>query len=136
MPPIRLGVVAVLQDAQGRHLYIRRALCLVRAPGVWCFVGGEVEPGEPLERAVEREVREEVGLVVKAEKKIFESLSPNGEFQLHWMRVQPAGALEPIRPDPREVAEYCWLFPAEALRLDPMLPTLRTWLENALRAPL
>ena len=131
--PLLHGVVAVLQDDQGRHLYIRRALGLVRAPGVWCFVGGEVEAGEQLELAVEREVREEVGLVVRAEEKIFESLSTNGEFQLHWMRVYPVGTLEHLRPDPREVAEFRWLLPAEALNLDPLLPTLRAWLQAGRR---
>ena len=86
--------------------------------------------GEALEVAVVREVREEVGLAVKAEKKIFESVSPNGEFLLHWLRVSPLEELEKLVPDPREVAEVRWLLPVEALHLDPMLPTLRAWLKE------
>ncbi|MBI3831402.1 MAG: NUDIX hydrolase [Planctomycetes bacterium] len=127
--PSKHGVVAVLQDGAGRHLYIKRALTLVRAPGVWCFPGGEVEAGESFEAAIEREVLEEVGLVVRAEAKIHESVSPNGEFLLHWMRVQLSGSEAQICPNPKEVAATRWLLPNEAMALDPILPTLRTWLE-------
>lgn len=126
--PNKHGVVAVLQDIEGRHLYIKRALTLVRAPGVWCFPGGEVEPGESFEAAIEREVLEEVGLIVRAEAKIHESISPNGEFLLHWMRVRVAGTVVLLRPNPKEVAATRWLLPDEAMALDPILPTLKSWL--------
>ncbi|MCW8132410.1 MAG: NUDIX hydrolase [Planctomycetota bacterium] len=127
--PDKHGVVAVLQDGAGRHLYIRRALTLARAPGVWCFPGGEVEAGESYAAAVEREVWEEVGLRVCAEAKIHESISPNGVYLLHWMRVRFFGNETTVLANPDEVDAYRWLLPNEALRLDPILPTLRAWLE-------
>ena len=86
--PLKHGVVAVLEDGQGRFLFIRRGLGLSRAPGWWCFVGGEVEPGETWAVALEREAREEVGLEVQALEKIQESISPEGEFRLHWLRAK------------------------------------------------
>src|SRR6185503_18479561 len=101
--PHKHGVVAVLTDAEGRYLFIRRALTLARAPGVWCFPGGEVEPGESFEAAIEREVLEEVGLDVRALEKIHESVSPNGEFLLHWMRVQMHVESGAVRPNSLEV---------------------------------
>lgn len=123
------GVVAILRDGSGRYLFIRRGLQLKRAPGWWCFVGGEVEPGESLEAAVAREVREEVGLRVVVRDRVHESLSPNGEFRLHWFTttLEPAGQ-EPV-PSVTEVAEWRWLSPPEGLRLDPILPGLQSWLE-------
>jgi 8-oxo-dGTP diphosphatase len=123
------GVVAVLKDAEGRYLLIRRGAELRRAPGVWCFVGGEVEAGETFAQAVEREVREEVGLRVRSLGKVHESLSPGGEYRLHWLAVQEldTGVLPVAHPV--EVAELRWLTPAEALRLEPMLPALRAWLQ-------
>lgn len=130
--PGKHGVVAVLQDGAGRHLYIRRALTLKRAPGWWCFPGGEVEPGESHAAAIEREMLEEVGLRVRALEKVFESISPNGEYQLHWLSVRlESGQVLPV-PNPAEVAEIRWLTPHAALALDPMLPTLRDWLHKHL----
>jgi len=125
---LKPGVVAILTDDAGRYLFIRRGLTLKRAPGWWCFVGGEVEPGESLAEAAAREVLEEVGLRVTVQDQVHESVSPNGEYQLHWFRttLEPAGQT-PV-PSPTEVAEYRWLSVVEGLRLDPILPGLKAWL--------
>jgi 8-oxo-dGTP diphosphatase len=130
-PPHKHGVVAVLQDEQGRYLVIKRALTLTRAPGWWCFVGGEVENGESFEVAIVREVLEEVGLDVAAVEKIHESVSPNGEFLLHWLRVKQVAGGGGVRPNPAEVADARWLTAAEALKLEPILPGLKAWLSAA-----
>jgi 8-oxo-dGTP pyrophosphatase MutT (NUDIX family) len=124
------GVVAILNDAAGRYLFIRRGLTLKRAPGWWCFVGGEVDAGESLPEAIAREVLEEVGLRVTVHDKVHESVSPNGEYLLHWYvtRLEPAGQ-EPV-PSPEEVAELRWLGVADGLRLAPILPGLKAWLEQ------
>jgi 8-oxo-dGTP diphosphatase len=50
---------AILRD--GRVLAARRATPPV---GGWEFPGGKVEAGEPLERALRREVREELGCAI------------------------------------------------------------------------
>jgi 8-oxo-dGTP diphosphatase len=125
---LKPGVVAVLTDDAGRYLFIRRGLTLARAPGWWCFVGGQVEPGESLAAATAREVLEEVGLRVRVQDQVHESVSPNGEFQLTWFRtrLEPAGQT-PV-PSPTEVAELRWLSVLEGLRLDPILPGLQAWL--------
>jgi len=124
------GVVAILEDGKGRYLFIRRGLRLPRAPGWWCFVGGEVEAGETLEAAAVREVREEVGLRIEARDRVHESVSPNGVYRLHWFttRFDPAG--QTLVPSPLEVEEWRWLSAAEGLRLDPILPGLQAWLEG------
>lgn len=128
--PSKDGVVAVLEDDQGRYLFIRRGWKLKRAPGVWCFPGGEVEPGETLEQALAREMQEELGLAVRVGAKVHESISPNGEYLLHWLRVEKVEPRGSMQPNPVEVADVVWLPAASALKLEPILPTLQTWLQE------
>ena len=61
---VAVGAVVLRRD--GRVLLVRRA----HAPlaGEWTLVGGHVEPGESLEDAVVREVREETALDVVVER--------------------------------------------------------------------
>jgi 8-oxo-dGTP diphosphatase len=61
--PVVACVGAVVQDAAGRLLLIRRG----HDPhaGLWSLPGGRVEGGETLEQAVRREVLEETGLRVR-----------------------------------------------------------------------
>jgi 8-oxo-dGTP diphosphatase len=62
--PVVACVGAVVQDAAGRLLLIRRG----HDPhaGLWSLPGGRVEEGETLEQAVRREVLEETGLRVQS----------------------------------------------------------------------
>jgi len=62
--PVAVCVGAVVHDRAGRLLLIQRG----HAPhaGSWSLPGGRVERGETPEQAVEREVREETGLEVRA----------------------------------------------------------------------
>lgn len=131
--PDRHGVVAILQDEAGRYLMIRRGLSLVRAPGWWCFPGGEVEAGESFEQAIEREVWEELGLRVSAEKKVHESISPNGVYRLHWLRVEPIGPVGELQPHAIEVAEAVWLSADEILGRQQVLPGLLAWLNDEMQ---
>jgi 8-oxo-dGTP diphosphatase len=57
-------VGAVVHDPRGRLLLIRRGHAPSR--GLWSLPGGRVEPGETPAQAVEREVLEETGLIVRA----------------------------------------------------------------------
>jgi ADP-ribose pyrophosphatase YjhB (NUDIX family) len=63
-PAVVPCVGAVVHDAAGRLLLIRRGHDPGR--GLWSLPGGRVEPGESAAQAVEREVREETGLDVRA----------------------------------------------------------------------
>ena len=62
--PVVACVGAVVLDARGRLLLIQRGNEPGR--GLWSVPGGRVEAGESVAAAVEREVREETGLAVRA----------------------------------------------------------------------
>ena len=57
-----LGAAAVILDAAGRGLLIRRGQA--PAAGEWSIPGGGVELGESVVEALRREVREETGLEI------------------------------------------------------------------------
>jgi 8-oxo-dGTP diphosphatase len=57
-----VGVGAVVEH-EGRILLVQRATEPAR--GQWSLPGGLIELGEPLERAIVREVEEETGLIVE-----------------------------------------------------------------------
>jgi 8-oxo-dGTP pyrophosphatase MutT (NUDIX family) len=127
------GVVAVIDDGAGRLLFIRRGATLVRSPGAWCFVGGELHDGEDPAAAAGREAREEVGLAVRVGGLIHESLSPDGVYRLRWFQARPEPAGQALAPHPVEVDEARWLTPSEGLSLDPLLPGLKAWLGERVR---
>lgn len=126
--PRRRGVAAVIRDAGGRYLLIKRAESLKRSPGWWCFPGGAVEAGETPAQALERELREELDLAVRCRGLVRSTISPGGEFLVLWLRATCREANPRLRPNPAEVAEVRFLSPAAALPLGPLLPTLRAWL--------
>ena len=81
-----VGVAAVVIE-DDRVVLVRRGS--PPAYGEWSLPGGAVEPGETLEQAVVREVKEEIGLEVEVVElvavldRIF--LDPEGEVQFHYV---------------------------------------------------
>jgi 8-oxo-dGTP diphosphatase len=61
----RIGAYGIAHDADGRILLVRAASYLTVA-GMWFLPGGGVEHGETPSEALEREVREETGLLIRA----------------------------------------------------------------------
>lgn len=65
--PGRVVAVAVIEDDQGRILFLLRSNRLIAGPGKWGFAGGGVEAGESPEEAMNREIAEELGQEVRLE---------------------------------------------------------------------
>lgn len=70
--PAPVGVKALIFRAD-RMLMLRRATGFPRYEGFWDLPGGVVEPGENLQDALTREVREETGFKVRVGKSIHAS---------------------------------------------------------------
>lgn len=99
-----------------RFVAIRRAAGTLR-PGYWAPPSGRLEPGESEADAVQREVREELGLEVVPVAPLWACPSDDGAWQLAWWRARADGDV--LRPDPREVAAARWVTAAEFLALTP-----------------
>lgn len=94
-----IKVVAALIEKDGKYLIARRAYGDESVIGKWEFPGGKVEPNEDEMAAIEREIREEFELEVKAVKflvnnvheypnraidlRLYECKYVSGEFKLH-----------------------------------------------------
>jgi 8-oxo-dGTP diphosphatase len=112
-PIVRYGAVAVIiQD--GRLLVIRRSQHVI-APGMYCFPGGGIEPGESEEQAVVRELHEELGCAVRPFRRVWESISSWG-VHLAWWRAELLPEL-PVVPNPLEVESAQWVTLEELARL-------------------
>lgn len=118
---MHLGVVAVVVR-DDKFLVIRRSQH-VRSPGMFCFPGGSIEPGETEQQAVVREFAEELGAVVTPLQRLWTSLTATG-VTLAWWQV----ALAPeqlLAPNPLEVESFHWLTREAALALPELLPSNR-----------
>jgi len=109
---------AVIQRADGAFLLARRPPGKVFA-GYWEFPGGKIEPGEPVARALERELREELGIEPSTAYPWLtrEYVYPHAAVRLNFFRVTAwRGDLRP-----RERQAIAWQR-AEAPAVAPMLP--------------
>ena len=92
-------VVAALIEKDGKYLIARRSTGSEDVLGKWEFPGGKVEPNETEEHAIEREIKEEFDMDIKAIRfltnnicqypsktvnlKLYECKYIFGEFHLH-----------------------------------------------------
>jgi 8-oxo-dGTP diphosphatase len=114
-PRKRLLVVAALVRAEGRVLLSQRRADQ-SLPLCWEFPGGKVEPGEPPEAALRREVQEELGCEI-AVGRIFEVVFHAYETFDLYMLVYEA-QLSAGTPTAQQVAAVAWFLPRE-------IPTLQ-----------
>jgi 8-oxo-dGTP diphosphatase len=104
------SVVAVIVDDHEQVLLTRRAIPPFR--DLWVMPGGKIDLGEPMIRALHREVREEVGIEVSVDGlvDVFEHLTPgpeNDHFVILYYRCRPI--TRELVPNPDEVAEARWV---------------------------
>jgi nucleoside triphosphatase len=126
----RLIVVAVVTDDDGGVLLCRMSPDRGVFPGQWALPGGGVEPGERIEAALRREVREELGIELRAalpllfKDDVLEKTYEDGRRELLHMVF----LVHSCRPASRaivlneEFSEFVWADGAElaALELSPL----------------
>jgi len=120
-----------------RFLVIRRSQH-VRAPGMHCFPGGAIEPGEGEAQAACREVLEELSLSAVARRLLWRSVT-SWNVNLAWWLVEIDSASEPVA-NPQEVEAFYWLTAAEIRKLPQLLASnlefLDAWEGGRIAQPL
>jgi 8-oxo-dGTP diphosphatase len=129
-PPALVPCVgAVVRDDAGRLLLIRRGHEPSR--GLWSLPGGRVEPGETLEAAVVREVREETGLEVRVGAPVGSVLIPAGAvvYDVTDFACTPLDAAAvPVAGDDADDVAWVDAITLDGLACTPRLvETLREW---------
>jgi 8-oxo-dGTP diphosphatase len=109
---------AVMQRPDGRFLLAQRPPGKLYA-GYWEFPGGKIEAGEPPERALARELHEELGIDIE---RVYpwltrEYVYPHGHVRLNFFRVLAWRG----EPHPREDQAIAWQA-LGAPSVSPMLP--------------
>jgi 8-oxo-dGTP diphosphatase len=109
---------AVILKPTGEFLFARRPEGKAYA-GYWEFPGGKVEPGERVEHALVREIREELGVeVTQAYPWVTHVFAyPHATVRLHFFRVTGWRG----EPHPHEGQIFAWQRPA-APNVAPILP--------------
>lgn len=125
--PWVMAVKAVIADAQGRHLLLRRSAQCRNFQGVWEWPGGKLDPGEDFAIGLAREVREECGLEVA-----FTGLAGASEFEMPKARVVLLCMHARINGGELRLSEehdaYEWVPFSESLKrqlIEPMKPVIR-----------
>ncbi|SNS02351.1 ADP-ribose pyrophosphatase YjhB, NUDIX family [Geodermatophilus pulveris] len=122
-------VGAVVLDGAGRLLLVRRGNEPGR--GLWSVPGGRVEPGESPAAAVEREVREETGLAVRAGAEVGRVRVPGpgvvyDVVDLSCALLDPSAT--PVAGDDADAVTFATAADLDRLTCTPrLLETLRGW---------
>lgn len=125
-------VAALVQGPSGRVLIVRTP----KWKGLWGVPGGKVEWGEPLEAALRREFREEVGLeLTQIRFALLQESVLDEQFYkpMHFVFANyfAHSSSEAIQPN-AEIAEWLWVEPQQALE-HPLNSYTRRLVEEYLR---
>lgn len=126
---IALGVVVW----RGRVLVVQRAAPDTAVPGLgWALPGGKCRSAEPAVEAVVREVAEETGLTVRAQRTLGERRA--GSLHLSYFVCETVPPVA-VQRNPRELRNHAWLPGPQALArfTSDVYPPLRALLSGDLR---
>ncbi|QZY47663.1 isopentenyl-diphosphate Delta-isomerase [Mycolicibacterium austroafricanum] len=113
--PLHLAFSCYLFDDAGRVLLTRRAVHKRTFPGIWTNTCcGHPAPGEALQDAVTRRVREELGVGITDLRCVlpdfrYRAVAADGVVENEVCPVFCGRAVGQVHPDPDEVADHVWV---------------------------
>ena len=108
----RISPAMMVLVKRGRSILLARNVA-VPAGGRMSALAGFLEPGESIEEAIHREVREEVGIEVKDPRYFASQSWPYPHSLMIAFTAEYAGG--ELKCDPAEIAEARWFAPGDAL---------------------
>lgn len=130
--PILLVVAVALMDADGRILLAKRPEGKKMA-GLWEFPGGKVAEGETPERALIRELQEELGIDTRTSCLAPIGFASHAYDDFHLLMPLYVCRVWDGTPEPKEGQELAWVRPARLGDYDmppadiPLVAQLRDW---------
>lgn len=120
---LRLGAVCAVVDDDGRVLLSKRGDL-----GVWSLPGGRLDPGERLQDAAEREIREETGIIVHVDRAVgLYYLVGWSRLNVLYAGIPIGGELQQRTPETRENLYFKLLdlpeMPLSVMALDALAET-------------
>lgn len=111
----------ILKDERAQYLVVHH---IGDRYSLWNFPGGKVEPGEGVEQAGIRELREEIGITATAVREVLQKqVELDGMCWVgHFLFVEKAHG-EPVVAEPRKVGALC-LVSATKMHFLPSIPAL------------
>jgi mutator protein MutT len=117
MKPYRLSVKALIQNPDGRYLFIRRAPSSKANAGKWDLPGGKADPGETVDKALMREVLEETGLSVTIAGVAGAAESESPESKIAYLIFHAHTEISDVSLSGEHDA-FQWLAPSELMLCD------------------
>lgn len=105
---------------------IRRSQRVV-APLQFCFPGGAIENHETEQAALIREIAEELRIVIRPIRRLWESVTPWRVHLAWWLAACDPNV--PLAPNPAEVESVHWYTPAQMRALPDLLESNRAFLD-------
>jgi len=113
----RKQAVAAIIQKLNKFLFVKRSDYKQSAKGYWCPVTGRIKVNETQKDALQREVMEEVGLEVVADKKICQIHTHDDQYTLHFWTTKIISGEARITSD--EATELKWVTLEEMKNLEP-----------------
>lgn len=130
----RVCVAGLIRDNEDKVLLVKQAESRGAYPGQWALPGGGVDAGETIGQALQREMREEIGVFIEAsipfifQDDVVDKLKADGTTERVYMiyLIFDCETTGDVVLDEKELVEHAWTEKEDLQSFDLNEPTQRT----------